>query len=188
MKLKPAERFPALSALSWEAKQRLLAWCIASCLKPQLGIEGGADPALEEAGRRLNIPFAEFWRPTAANYWSRVKKAHGLGIGAAILGSRWERDHADDKKATLAAALETAFDPTKSSALIAQSTRDKAAAWLPPGLAYGIAEAGPEQPDSTVSADESQDDADETEMPDLPAFLGDDEPAADSLAAAASPQ
>ena len=29
----------------------------------------------------LAIPFADYWRPTAANYWGRVKKAHGLAIG-----------------------------------------------------------------------------------------------------------
>ena len=42
--------------------------------------------------------FADCWRPTAANYWGRVKKAHGLAIGAELLGERWARDHAGDKK------------------------------------------------------------------------------------------
>ena len=122
-----------------EAKQRLFAWCIASCLKPQLAIEDRADPVIESAGRRLAIPFADYWRPTAANYWGRVKKAHGLAIGQEILGDRWARDHADDKKPVLAAALETAFDPAKSDACIGldQAARDSAAAWLPPGMAYG---------------------------------------------------
>ena len=111
LKLPPDEGFAVLAALPTEAKQRLFAQCIASCLKPQLAIEDGADPVIEAAGRRLAIPFADFWRPTAANYWGRVKKAHGLAIGREILGDRWARDHASDKKPELAAALETAFDP-----------------------------------------------------------------------------
>ena len=55
-----------------------------------------------------------------------------------ILGDRWARDHAGDKKPVLAAALETAFDPAKSDACIGldQAARDQAAAWLPPGMAY----------------------------------------------------
>ena len=89
LKLPPAEGFAALAALSSEAKQRLFARCIALCLKPQLAIEDGADPVIEAAGPRLAIPFADYWRPTAANYWGRVKKAHGIAIGTAILGERW---------------------------------------------------------------------------------------------------
>src|SRR6185312_6530227 len=67
--LPPAQGFAALSALPMEAKQRLFAWCVALMLKPQLAIEDGADPVIEAAGRRLAIPFADLWRPTALNYW-----------------------------------------------------------------------------------------------------------------------
>ena len=83
-----------------------------------------------------------FWRPTAANYWGRVKKAHGLAIGKEILGDRWARDHVNDKKSVLAAALETAFDPAKSTACIGldRAERDTAAAWLSPGIGYGASD------------------------------------------------
>jgi ParB family transcriptional regulator, chromosome partitioning protein len=140
LELPPADAFAALAALPPEAKQRLFAWCIASTLKPQLAFEDRADPAIESAGYRLAIPFADCWRPTAANYWGRVKKAHGLDIGQQILGDRWARDHADDKKAALAQALHNAFDPALSENCIglSQAARDNAAAWLPPGMAYAI--------------------------------------------------
>ena len=144
LKLPPAESFAALAALPSEVKQRLFARCIALCLKPQLAIEDGADPIREAAGRRLAIRFADYWRPTAANYWGRVKKAHGIAIGREILGERWARDHAGDKKPELAAALETAFDSTKSTACIGldRAAREAAAAWLPPGMAYAGAVGG----------------------------------------------
>jgi ParB family chromosome partitioning protein len=191
--LPPAQGFAALSALPFEAKQRLFAWCIASSLKPQLAIEDRADPEIECAGRRLAIPFADYWRPTAANYWGRAKKAHGLAIGKAILGDRWERDHSDDKKAILAAALENAFDPAASTNCIGldQASRDRAAAWLPPGMAYadGNGNSPDHEEDAHIDVDADGREAgeiDEIPSADLPAFLTDDEPAA-SLNGASAP-
>jgi ParB family transcriptional regulator, chromosome partitioning protein len=138
LSLPPVEGFAALTALPEAAKQDLFAWCIAATLKPQLAVEDGADPVVESAIRRLAIPFADFWRPTAANYWSRAKKAHGLAIAEAVLGPRWAQDHANDKKATLAAALEQAFDPANKATIgLDPVARDAAAAWLPPGIAPG---------------------------------------------------
>jgi ParB family transcriptional regulator, chromosome partitioning protein len=185
LKLPPADGFAALAALPSEAKQRLFARCIALCLKPQLAIEDGADPVSEAAGWRLAIPFADYWRPTGANYWGRAKKAHGLAVADAILGARWVRDHADDNKPTLAAALETAFDPAKSVACIAleRAARAAAAAWLPPGMAYAGA-VGDDAADSDLEeAAPLAGDADgaepaEIDLPptELPAFLTEDEP------------
>ncbi|HEV2099167.1 MAG TPA: ParB/Srx family N-terminal domain-containing protein [Stellaceae bacterium] len=183
--LPPAQRFEALSALPSDAKQRLFAWCIAATLKPQLAIENRADPVLESAGYRLAIAFADFWRPTAANYWGRAKKAHGLDIGRGILGDRWARDHADDKKPVLAAALETAFDPAKNSDCISldRLTRNAAAVWLPPGMDYGdraatafTDDAAPDEPAAEVGGD-AEDRLPDIEATDLPAFLTEDEPA-----------
>ncbi len=194
LKLPAAEAFAALAALPADAKHRLFAWCIASCLKPQLAIERHADPVIEGAGRRLAIPFADYWRPTAANYWGRAKKAHGLAIGREILGDRWARDHAADKKPALAAALENAFDPATSSNCIGleQAARDKAAAWLPPGMAYVdgddiSAEADPELDGAHRAADADTDDGPEIDIAssDLPPFLTDDETAGIALNGAA---
>jgi ParB family chromosome partitioning protein len=197
LKLPPADGFAALAALSAEAKRRLFARCIALCLKPQLAIEDGADPVIEAAGRRLAIQFADYWRPTAANYWGRVKKAHGLAIGREILSERWARDHASDKKPELAAALETAFDPAKSTACIGldQAARDAAAAWLPPGMAYaGAVEGNSVVPQCDEAAPLADDlgDAEPGEIDlaaaELPAFLTEDEPAGVALSGASAPR
>ena len=186
LKLPPAEGFAVLAALPPEAKQRLFALCIALCLKPQLAIEDGADPVIEAAGRRLAIPFADYWRPTAANYWGRVKKAHGLAIAKEILGDRWARDHAGDKKPELAAALETSFDPAKSNACLGldRAAREAAAAWLPPGMTYAAATlnnaASEPQCDETGPLTGDPDEAAPGEVDlaaaELPAFLTEDEP------------
>jgi ParB family transcriptional regulator, chromosome partitioning protein len=185
LKLPAAEAFAALAALPADAKQRLFAWCIASCLKPQLAIEDRADPVIECAGRRLAVPFADYWRPTAANYWGRVKKANGLAIGREILGDRWARDHADDKKPALASALENAFDPATSSNLIGleRAARDNAAAWLPPGMPYAGdgACAHPELNGAAIDVDADEGAEIDVASTDLPAFLTDDEPAGIAL-------
>jgi ParB family chromosome partitioning protein len=199
LSLPPAEGLTALAALPAEAKQTLFAWCIAATLKPQLAVEDGADLVVESAIRRLTIPFADFWRPTAANYWGRAKKAHGLAIAEAVLGPRWAHDHADDKKAILAAALEQAFDPAGNTASIAldQAARDAAAAWLPPGIAAG--ETTAHSGDANIGPDADPESEDEPFGPssraplshepwrelaeidapsaDLPAFLTGEEPA-----------
>jgi hypothetical protein len=178
MKLPPAEGFAALAALPTDPKQRLFAWCVASCLKPQLAIDDRADRVIEAAGARLAISFADYWQPTAANYWGRAKKAHSLAIGREILGDRWARDHADDKKPVLAAALETAFDPAKSTACIGlnQPARDGAAAWLPPSMAYaGAAADRGQNGDDRIGLDGRAPDAGIASA-DLPAFLTDDRP------------
>ncbi len=190
--LPPVQGFAALSALPPKAKQRLFAWCIAASLNGQLAVEDRPDLVLESAGQRLAVPFADYWRPTAANYWGRVKKAHGLAVAKSVLGARWARDHADDKKPTLAAALETAFDAAASMACIGldQATRESAGAWLPPGIAYvdGIADTDSAAPDEAGAETDTtppiegdprlrepnEDDAAHTGG--LPAFLTEDEP------------
>jgi ParB family chromosome partitioning protein len=192
--LPPAEGFAALAALPAEAKQRLFAWWVALTLKPQLAIEDGADPVIEAAGRRLAIPFADLWRPTALNYWGRVRKAHAFEVAKDILGPRWARDHETDKKPVLAQALETAFDPEASAASVhLDAVREQAAAWLPPGFAYAEAPAPAHdvEPAETTMAGETagdrtkdpepvdfgEDDCGEgEESDDIPAFLTGDVP------------
>jgi ParB family transcriptional regulator, chromosome partitioning protein len=175
LKLPPADAFTALTALPPEARQRLFAWCIASTVKPQLAIEDRADPAIENAGYRLAIPFADCWRPTAANYWGRVKKAHGLAVGREILGERWARDHAGDKKPVLVEALHNAFDPALNENCIGlpQAARDLAVAWLPPGMGYGDPAAVAIGTDTGNSKHEPAEFDDNPA--DLPAFLTEDE-------------
>jgi ParB family transcriptional regulator, chromosome partitioning protein len=180
--LPPAEGFAALSALPREAKQRLFAWCIAAALNGQLAIEDRANPVLECLGQRLAIPFADYWRPTAANYWGRAKKAYGLAVADAILGARWVRDHADDNKPALATALERAFDRmTRSECMgLDRAAQDGAAVWLPPGMAYADALADHGETGNAVSetTGDSCDDepTDAVKGSDLPAFLITEEP------------
>ena len=168
LELSPAESFAALCALSAEEKQALFAWCVAHCLEAQLAFEDRADPVIEQVGARLGIDFAAHWRPTADNYWSRVKKDHAIEIGGKVLGPRWRRDHAKLKKPVIAKSLEAAFSGEKSTRpMLDADALAKAAKWLPPGMAYG-ANAVDDEPEA-AAADGSQTEGSEAVV--LPEFL-----------------
>ena len=125
------------------------------------------------------------WLGSCSRPRGRVKKAHGLAIGTKILGDRWARDHAGDKKPELAAGLETAFDPAKSTACIGldRAAREAAAAWLPPGMTYAGAVEGDSADSDLGEAAPLAGDPDDAEpakidlaAAELPAFLTEDEP------------
>ena len=192
LSLPGTQGFEALAALPAEAKHNLFAWCIAAVLNAQLAVEDHANPAIESAIRRLAIPFADFWRPTTANYWGRVKKAHGVAIAESILGPRWARDHADDKKPVLAAALEIAFGPEADTACIGldRATRDAAGEWLPPGIAAGgNTMQGADDDDAGPDGDREPEHGEFADVDaaaaDLPAFLTEESAPADENAASA---
>jgi ParB family chromosome partitioning protein len=189
LSLPPAEGFAEMSALSLEAKQALFAWCIAQTLQPQLAFEDKANPAIEQVGDRLGIDFAAHWRPTADNYWGRVRKSHALEVGAAVLGSRWHRDHAKDKKPVLAKALEAAFAGDGTATLgLDPETAARAGAWVPPGMAYGVSDdaLSPADADTVGAPDRLDAEPDTgTEAETVPAFLTADTSPADAEASQA---
>ena len=196
LKLPPAQGFAALAALPSDDKQRLFAWCIASCLKPQLAIEDRADPVIESAGRRLAIPFADYWRPTAANYWGRAKKAHGLAIGRGDPRRRAGRAITPTtRRPALAAALENAFDPAASSQLHrsraggARQRRRLAAARH--GLYGGQStrfRGSRHDGAAHIDVDDDGEAGDmDTRQPTCPAFLTEDEPVGAALNGASAP-
>ena len=77
--------------------------------KGQLAFEHNARPELEAIVARLDIDFSEHVRPNAEMFWSRVREHRLLAVARETLGVEWAHTHCKDKKATLAAAMETAF-------------------------------------------------------------------------------
>ena len=171
--------FDALSALPQAEKEKLLAWCAAEAFEGQLSFEPKANPAIERAIDRLDIDFAAHFRPTADNYWGRVKKSDALAIAGDVLGAQWRGNHASDKKPVLAKALERAFSGDEAqTATMDADARARAAAWTPPGFIPNTSVSGDVGvPSSDIELRSEDDDAG------LPAFLQDD--ADDSAAEAA---
>ena len=130
------ESFAALRALPPDDKKRLFAACVARTVNGQLAFEADARPELEATVARLDIEFAAHVRPTAEMFWSRVRKDRMLSVACEVLGVEWAHAHAKDKKAVLAAALETAFAKGDSPPLgVTKEGHADALAWSPPGFA-----------------------------------------------------
>jgi len=132
--LSPEEGFQAMCAQPPEIKRRLFAHCVALTLRGGLGNVGG-DDLHEEVGRRLGVDVAAHWRPTAENFFKRLKKDRALAIAEEVLGETWAHNHRDEKKAVLAETLEANFSGNRSPGVAAEQAA-VAARWLPDGMAY----------------------------------------------------
>ena len=129
------ESFAALRALPEADKQRLFAACVARTVNGQLAFEADALPELEATVARLDIDFSAHVRPTADLLWSRIRKDRILTVARETLGVEWAHSHRKDKKATLAAAMETAFAKGDGVPLgVTKESRAAALAWTPPGF------------------------------------------------------
>ena len=128
------EAFAALRALPEAGKQSLFAACAARTVKGQLAFEHGARPELEATVARLGIDFAAHVRPSAELFWSRLRKDRMLAIARDTLGVEWASAHRKDKKATLAAAMESAFAAGGVPVGVTAEGRAAASTWAPPGF------------------------------------------------------
>ena len=135
-----AEQFQAFIGLSDKEKLDLLAWCVATSLKPQLST-GKEATACELALSLTDASMAAYWRPTRGNYLGRITRDQLLSLGRELLGDQWAQARSRDKKGELADALERAFaDPQKIACTPEQ--RDRLKHWLPEGMAFDTGEAG----------------------------------------------
>ena len=129
------EAFAALRAMSAIGKEYLFASCVARTLKGQLAFEPGARPEVEATVARLDVDFAQRYRPDAAFLFGRLRKDRLLAIARETLGEAWAAAHRTDRKAALAEAMEAAFAAGDAvPAGVSPSARAAALAWVPPGF------------------------------------------------------
>ena len=128
----PAESFAATCALPDEDKQALFAFCVSTMLVRQ------STEVIEAVGTKLGVRVEQFWRPTAENYWGRVRKDVCLDAARETVGMEWANNRKDQKKAVLAQSMEGLFAQGKGVAL-APGEIAAAKAWLPEGMAFEVA-------------------------------------------------
>ena len=151
---KPAgEAFAELRAMSAIGKEYLFASCVARTLKGQLAFEPGARPEVEATVARLDVDFAQRYRPDATFLFGRLRKARLLAIARDTLGEAWAAAHRNDRKAALAEAMEAAFAAGDAvPAGVSPSARAAALAWVPPGFgAFDSARAEAAEADAPAS-------------------------------------
>ena len=177
-----SERFDAFRALDDQARGAWVAFAIAQTLEATLNVADGgrANGFHDHLGRLLDIQVANWWRPTAANFFSRVKKDVMLDaleeIGGPILRGRYK----DAKKGDLA---NTCASLCNGQGIVEAEIRDKATAWLPDAMRFDAIEK-PERVRASASfvtdeGDEEpgEDDADLEDDGDVAG--GDDQPSGD---------
>jgi ParB family chromosome partitioning protein len=152
------ERFGRYRALSDEARSAWLGYVVARTFEASLNASGERRIALHDhLGTIIGIDMAQWWRPTAANYFDRVSKQvilDGLGeVGGPELVARF----ASAKKSELATSAERVF----AGAFITNGeVREAAVAWVPQVMRFGENIAGASDAADPGEADDPSEAAD----------------------------
>ena len=131
--LTDGEKFRTFRALEPAMKDRILAACIGGMVEPAMA-EGRVDraPFMEAVAAEAVPDIRAVWRPTAANYWSRVTRDHMLALLKAFGLTAEAEEHRTVKKATLAAYMESLF--AQPFATLTEEQRIAVETWTPPGM------------------------------------------------------
>ncbi|SEJ80355.1 ParB family protein [Sphingobium sp. AP50] len=153
-------RFDGFRALDDDARGAWVAFVVAQTLEPTLNVADGGrlNGFHDHLGRVLGIEVAQWWRPTAANFFGRVKKDVMLDaledIGGPILRGRYK----DAKKSDLAA---TCASLCNGQGIVEAEIREKASAWLPDAMRFDAVEKPERHPTrSTFLEGDDEDDLD----------------------------
>ena len=125
-------RFDAFRALDDELRGAWAGWVVARTLEPKLADEKQSD-FHNHLGRSLGIDVAAWWRPTAANFFTRVKKDIVLDALRVIGGDELRGRYANTKKGDLAAAAEKLC---AGNAIVEAEVRAKAIVWVPAAMTF----------------------------------------------------
>ena len=161
-------KFRAFRTLDEEMKARILAVCIGGLVEPILVDQRpNREPFMDAVASEAIPDIRAVWRPTAANYWSRVSRDHMLALLKSF-GLVAEADEQQTvKKATLASYMESLF--AQPFATLTEEQREAVESWTPPGMEAldSGAEVDDEDHDETDPAPETGED---TTAPDLPTY------------------
>ena len=132
--LSEGEKFLAFRELAPAMKKSLAAWCMGMIVSPRLVEEEQARSGFVQTLAAEALPdIRTAWRPTAANYWSRVTKAHMLDVLRSFGMEAEAREQASARKTTIADYMEKLF--ARPFATLAPEQHAAIAAWAPEGMA-----------------------------------------------------
>ncbi|OHC97463.1 MAG: chromosome partitioning protein ParB [Sphingomonadales bacterium RIFCSPHIGHO2_01_FULL_65_20] len=142
-------RFDLFRALSDDSRAAWLGYVVARSLEASLNMTGERQlPFQDHLGGLIGIDMAQWWRPTAANYFDRVSKQVILDALTDVGGLELSSRFASVKKGDLAMSAERVFAGTYITEV---EVREKALAWVPEVMRFTSAapEAGEPEIDAT---------------------------------------
>lgn len=171
---KQPEDFKALCALPTEDKQALFAWATAYTLKAQLASDSSPNPIIEEIGALMEVDVAACWRPTAANYWGTVTKAHIGSVAKELISDDYSEERLSEKKGEAAAAMESAFAETAAiTGGMDEKTVTKTTRWLPKGMEFVQVNSIENNVEEGVNEKQDTAEVSDANEAELPTFLSD---------------
>ncbi len=158
-----AARFDAFRLLSEEDRGAWLGFVIARTLEASLNMAGERRIAFQDhLGSLIGIDTAQWWRPTAANYFDRVSKQVILDALADVGGAELSARFASVKKADLAASAERVFAGTY---ITEAEVRERALAWVPEVMRFPSSSSGEPEAESPLADDDDSGASDANQTP-----------------------
>jgi ParB family chromosome partitioning protein len=144
-------RFDLFRALDYEVRASWLGFVMARTLEASLNLAGERHIGFHDhLGAIIGIDMAQWWRPTAANYFDRVSKQVILDALTDVGGTELSSRFASVKKGDLAASAERVFDGTYITEV---EVRERALAWVPSVMRFAVDEPeAEEETDGTEAA------------------------------------
>lgn len=142
-------RFDLFRALSDDSRAAWLGYVVARSLEASLNMAGERQlPFQDHLGSLIGIDMAQWWRPTAANYFDRVSKQVILNALTDVGGLELSSRFASVKKSDLAMSAERVFAGTYITEV---EVREKALSWVPEVMRFAPAalDAGEPEIDAT---------------------------------------
>ncbi|MEG8223222.1 ParB/RepB/Spo0J family partition protein [Sphingomonas sp. HH69] len=122
-------RFDLFRALPEDSRAAWLGYVVARSLEASLNMAGERQlPFQDHLGSLVGIDMAQWWRPTAANYFDRVPKQVILDALTDVGGLELSSRFASVKKGDLAMSAERVFAGTYITEV---EVREKSLAWVP---------------------------------------------------------
>lgn len=139
-------RFDLFRALDDDARASWLGFVMAQTLEASLNLAGERHIAFHDhLGAIIDIDMAQWWRPTAANFFDRVSKQVILDALTDVGGTDLSARFASVKKGDLAMSAERVFAGTYITEV---EVRERALAWVPSVMRFVDAEPDPSLDDA----------------------------------------
>jgi len=145
-------RFDLFRALPDESRAAWLGYVVARSLEASLNMTGERQlPFQDHLGSLIGIDMAQWWRPTAANYFDRVSKQVILDALTDVGGLELSSRFASVKKGDLAMSAERVFAGTYITEV---EVRERALAWVPEVMRF--ARPTPEAGEANIDASDAE--------------------------------